>query len=145
MVSDRNWPNCGQAHHGVTFQSLLSWIHKALESCHHVHWSLFDDTVFLLTSCRLTSAWPFIFLSGTPSFFFFFFFETSSLYVAPVSLELLDSRDPTATGCQWLIPVILVTWDAKTRRIAVQGQPGQIVFETPHLQNNQSKMDWRCG
>jgi hypothetical protein len=31
-------------------------------------------------------------------------------------------------------------------RSQVQGQPTQIVCETPpHLQNNQSKMDWRCG
>jgi hypothetical protein len=35
-------------------------------------------------------------------------------------------------------------------RIAVQGQPGQIVLETAppphtHLQNNQSKLDWRHG
>jgi hypothetical protein len=29
------------------------------------------------------------------------------------------------------------------RKIVVRGQPGQIVCKT-HLQNNQSKMDWRC-
>jgi hypothetical protein len=29
--------------------------------------------------------------------------------------------------CGWLIPIILVTWEAKIRRIAVQSQPRQIV------------------
>jgi hypothetical protein len=27
----------------------------------------------------------------------------------------------------------------------VQGQLGKIAHKTPHLQNNQSKMDWSCG
>jgi hypothetical protein len=33
-------------------------------------------------------------------------------------------------------------WDG---RIMVWGQPRQIVHETPYLQNNQTKMDWRHG
>jgi hypothetical protein len=40
----------------------------------------------------------------------------------------------------------LVTWETKIGRIVVQGQSGEIILETPHphhLQNNQSKMDWR--
>jgi hypothetical protein len=45
--------------------------------------------------------------------------------------------------CQWLYT--LATWKAEIRKIEVQGQPRQIVHETPppHLQNNHSKMDWR--
>jgi hypothetical protein len=31
---------------------------------------------------------------------------------------------------QWLIPVILATWEAEIRKIAVPGQPEQIVHET---------------
>jgi hypothetical protein len=30
------------------------------------------------------------------------------------------------------MPVILDTWEAEIRRIKVQGQPGQIVRETPY-------------
>jgi hypothetical protein len=45
----------------------------------------------------------------------------------------------------WFTPVILVTWEAEMGRIAVRGQSMQIVCETPHLQNNQSKIVWRCG
>jgi hypothetical protein len=33
-------------------------------------------------------------------------------------------------GCQWLTSVILAAQEAEIRRIAVQNQPGQIVFET---------------
>jgi hypothetical protein len=39
------------------------------------------------------------------------------------------------------MPVILVTWEAEIGRIVVEGQPGQIVHEMPHLQNNQNKTD----
>jgi hypothetical protein len=34
-------------------------------------------------------------------------------------------------GLWCLIPVILATWEAKIRRIMVQGQPWQIVQEIP--------------
>jgi hypothetical protein len=32
--------------------------------------------------------------------------------------------------CQWLMPIILPIWKAENRRIAVQGQPGQVLVET---------------
>jgi hypothetical protein len=42
------------------------------------------------------------------------------------------------------MPVILATWEAEIGKTEVGGQPEQIVWD-PHLQNNQSKMDWRPG
>jgi hypothetical protein len=44
-----------------------------------------------------------------------------------------------------LMPVILANWEAEIRRIMVWGQRRQIVWETAHLQNNQSKMCCRWG
>jgi hypothetical protein len=38
--------------------------------------------------------------------------------------------DPRATGCLWLIPVILATQETEIKRIAFQSQHRQIVFET---------------
>jgi hypothetical protein len=35
---------------------------------------------------------------------------------------------------QWLIPVILATWEAKIERIVVPGQPRQKVCKTPSQQ-----------
>jgi hypothetical protein len=43
------------------------------------------------------------------------------------------------TGCWWLRPIILTAWEAEIGRIAIRGQPGQIVGEI-YLQNSQSKM-----
>jgi hypothetical protein len=34
---------------------------------------------------------------------------------------------------QWLKPLILVTWEAETQKIVVQGQLGQKKFERPNL------------
>jgi hypothetical protein len=38
------------------------------------------------------------------------------------------------------MPIILATWEAEIRRIAVLGQPRQIVLKTPISKKNQSKM-----
>jgi hypothetical protein len=34
------------------------------------------------------------------------------------------------TGCRWLTPIILATWEAEIRRIKVGGQPKQMVLQT---------------
>jgi hypothetical protein len=42
------------------------------------------------------------------------------------------------------MPIILTTWEAEIRRISLR--PAQAnSSQDPHQQNNQSKMDWRCG
>jgi hypothetical protein len=33
--------------------------------------------------------------------------------------------------CQWLMPIILATWEAEIERITVQGQSRQIICEIP--------------
>jgi hypothetical protein len=38
---------------------------------------------------------------------------------------------PTSVGSWWLMPVILAIQKAEIWRIAVQGQPGEIVWKTP--------------
>jgi hypothetical protein len=48
------------------------------------------------------------------------------------------------TGHRWLMLVILATGKAKIRSIALPSKPGQMVHNT-QLQNNHSKMGWRCG
>jgi hypothetical protein len=36
-------------------------------------------------------------------------------------------------GCQWFTPIILATWEAKIRRIAVQSQPQTVQGLNPIL------------
>jgi hypothetical protein len=44
-------------------------------------------------------------------------------------------------GCWWLTSIIPASQEeAEIGMIMVQGQPGQIVFARPHLQNSQRKM-----
>jgi hypothetical protein len=54
-------------------------------------------------------------------------------------------KENTEAGCWWLTSIIPATWKAEIRRIKVQSQLGKTVLKTPHLQNNESKMYWRCG
>jgi hypothetical protein len=59
--------------------------------------------------------------------------------LCPLSCEVHRAL-ATLRGC--------ATWEAEIWRIPMGGQPEQSAHETtplPHLENNQSKMDWRCG
>jgi hypothetical protein len=51
--------------------------------------------------------------------------------------KIFDHKNYAAAGCQWLMPVLLPTWEAEMERIAVRGKPRQKVCEIPQLQNNQ--------
>jgi hypothetical protein len=44
--------------------------------------------------------------------------------------KVLGSITLKKTKKSWLMPIILVTREAKIRRMVVQSQPGQIVCET---------------
>jgi hypothetical protein len=59
-----------------------------------------------------------------------------------VHQEQIQQKKSEGTGCWWPTPVILPSWEAEIGIIEVWGQPGQIV--RLHLQNNHSKMNWRC-
>jgi hypothetical protein len=46
------------------------------------------------------------------------------------------------------MPVILDIWEAEIQKLSNEASPGkQLVRPSPlpHIQNNQSKMEWRCG
>jgi hypothetical protein len=50
--------------------------------------------------------------------------------LTPLAIKEIQIKNTLGAGCQWLRPVILATQEAEIRRIAVQSQPGQIVFKT---------------
>jgi hypothetical protein len=60
-----------------------------------------------------------------------------------ICLELALNHNPPEFS-QGLSSIILTTMETELWRILVRGQPRQ-KFARPHLQNNKSKMDWRCG
>jgi hypothetical protein len=47
-----------------------------------------------------------------------------------------------SAGRQWLMPVISVIQQAEIRKILVQCQPKEIVYETLSQKNSITKMDW---
>jgi hypothetical protein len=51
-------------------------------------------------------------------------------------------KEEAEAGHRWLIPVILTTWEPE---IEIERPPWANSSKDPHLKNNQSKMDWRCG
>jgi hypothetical protein len=64
------------------------------------------------------------------------------LYNSLPKISILSFNSLRILSIAWLIPVIPATWEAEIRRIKVQ--PAQAnSLEDLHLQNNQSKMDWR--
>jgi hypothetical protein len=47
--------------------------------------------------------------------------------------------------CQWLTPAILAPWKSEIWGMVAQGQPQQIVWETPIYKNIQNKVGWRMA
>jgi hypothetical protein len=56
--------------------------------------------------------------------------------------DRMFQENKTIAGCWWLIPIILVAWEVERGRFKALGPSG---VTRPHLQNNQSKTDWRGG
>jgi hypothetical protein len=83
------------------------------------------------------------------------YFTTTDFIIPNIQNFLLSHSSSSIICLPWLKHKILSQalvvpaynlsyWEAKIRRISIWGQPREIVWETP-LQNNKSKMDWRCG
>jgi hypothetical protein len=56
-----------------------------------------------------------------------------SLFLSEMSLLVLPQekkKKRERSGCWWLTPVILDTWEAEIRSVLVGGQPKQIVHES---------------
>jgi hypothetical protein len=51
-------------------------------------------------------------------------------HTKPQAQKIFLYKKSIQDGCQWLFPVVLVTWEAEIQRIEVRGQPGQIVLKT---------------
>jgi hypothetical protein len=52
-------------------------------------------------------------------------------------------KNSKVAGCWWFTPIILATWEADIGRIAVSGQPRQIVHDTSISKITRVKIDWR--
>jgi hypothetical protein len=59
--------------------------------------------------------------------------------------QVVSSKDYLPAGYQWLRPVILATQEAEIRRIVVQSQSGQIVWENLSQKNPSQKKGWWSG
>jgi hypothetical protein len=53
------------------------------------------------------------------------------LFVTAGNMAQLQTQGPA--GYQWLMPVIPASWENEIKKVTVQGQPGQIVHDTPSL------------
>jgi hypothetical protein len=54
--------------------------------------------------------------------------------------DLKKKKNNILAGHQWLMPVILATWEVEVSRITVQSQPGQIVHRDPIFKKIQHKI-----
>jgi hypothetical protein len=53
--------------------------------------------------------------------------KVKALSSSPSNAKIIIMLIIILTGHQWLMPIILATWEAEIRRITVQGQSLQIV------------------
>jgi hypothetical protein len=62
-------------------------------------------------------------------------------------VSIRHSQQWLTSGHRWLIPVILATWEAEIRSIAVWGQPGQIVLKSlsQKISNTKRALEFLSG
>jgi hypothetical protein len=72
-------------------------------------------------------------------------YKEKGVYSNYISLIIASFKIIIVLHQEWNKSVIWATWEAEIGRIMVRMPALANSLWDPHLQNNQTKMDWRCG